>query len=116
MASRSGSAIEGENALYLPQATMYEASCALRATFTPVWEAPPLPLGVSVTIGRGSEIVFAARTSSDAMQRTFPELVTWLTLALPVSAGAVLLTADRDRSRAWRRCDGRTRRCDHHRG
>jgi 2-dehydro-3-deoxy-D-arabinonate dehydratase len=89
MSSRS---IEGENALYLPQAKMYEASCALSASVTPVWEAPPLPLGVSVTIGRGSEIVYNAQTSSDAMQRTFPELVTWLTLALPMPAGAVLLT------------------------
>lgn len=89
MSSRS---IEGENALYLPQAKMYEASCALSASITPVWEAPPLPLSVSVTISRGPETVYAGQTSSDAMQRTFLELVTWLTLALPMPAGAVLLT------------------------
>ena len=89
MSSRS---IEGENALYLPQAKMYEASCALSASITPVWEAPPLPLSVSVTISRGPATVYSAQTTSDAMHRTFPELVTWLTLALPMPAGAVLLT------------------------
>ena len=89
MSSRS---IEGENALYLPQAKVYEASCALSALIAPVWEAPPLPLSVSVSIRRGAETVYAAQTSSDAMQRKFPELVTWLTLALPMPAGAVLLT------------------------
>jgi 2-dehydro-3-deoxy-D-arabinonate dehydratase len=89
MSSRS---IEGENALYLPQAKMYEASCALSASITPVWEAPPLPLRVSVTISRGAETVYTAQTSSDAMHRPFDELVTWLMLALPMPAGAVLLT------------------------
>jgi 2-dehydro-3-deoxy-D-arabinonate dehydratase len=89
MSSRS---IEGENALYLPQAKTYQASCALSASITPVWEAPPLPLRVSVTISRGQETVYTARTSSDAMHRTFGDLVTWLTLALPMPAGAVLLT------------------------
>jgi 2-dehydro-3-deoxy-D-arabinonate dehydratase len=89
MSSRS---IEGENALYLPQAKVYEASCALSTSITPVWEAPPLPLSVSVSISRGAETVYTGQTDSDAMQRRFDELVTWLMLALPMPAGAVLLT------------------------
>ena len=71
---------------------MYEASCALSTSITPVWEAPQLPLSVSVSISRGAETVYSAQTDSDAMQRRFEELITWLTLALPIPAGAVLLT------------------------
>jgi 2-dehydro-3-deoxy-D-arabinonate dehydratase len=89
MSSRS---IEGENALYLPQAKVYEASCALSASITPVWEAPSLPLTVSVSIDRGEQTVFAGETTSDTMKRRFDELVRWLLLALPMPAGAVLLT------------------------
>jgi len=89
MSSRS---IEGENALYLPQAKVYEASCALSSSITPVWEAPSLPLSVSVSIGRGEQTVYAGETTSDTMKRTFDELVRWLMLALPMPAGAVLLT------------------------
>ncbi|GAA2100329.1 fumarylacetoacetate hydrolase family protein [Microlunatus panaciterrae] len=89
MSSRS---IEGENALYLPQAKVYEASCALGHRIVGVWEAPELPLAVSVSITRDGEQVYSAHTDSSAMKRGFEELVDWLTLAMPFPDGVVLLT------------------------
>lgn len=89
MSSRS---IEGENALYLPQAKVYEASCALGVRIVPVWEAPELPLAISVEVNRGGDVVFSGKTDSNAMKRSFEELVDWLVQALPFPHGAVLLT------------------------
>ena len=89
MSSRS---IEGENALYLPQAKVYEASCALSSQIVPVWEAPALPLVVSVDLTRDGKSVFSGQTDSDTMRRTFEELVRWLMLALPFPDGVVLMT------------------------
>lgn len=89
MSSRS---IEGENALYIPQAKVYEASCALSAEIVPVWEAPPLPLSISVRVERGLATVYSGTTESDTMHRTFDELVSWLMLALPFPDGVVLMT------------------------
>ena len=89
MSSRS---IEGENALYLPQAKVYEGSCALSSAIVGVWEAPELPLAISVDVRRGGDSVFAGHTDSSTMQRTFPELVRWLRLALPFPEGVVLMT------------------------
>jgi 2-dehydro-3-deoxy-D-arabinonate dehydratase len=89
MSSRS---IEGENALYLPQAKVYERSCALGSRIVAVWEAPELPLAISVRLTRGDQVVFSGETDSDAMHRTFDDLVRWLTLALPFPDGAVLMT------------------------
>ena len=89
MSSRS---IEGENALYLPQAKVYEAACALSSQIVPVWEAPSLPLSISIHIDRNGDTVFEGQTDSDAMHRSFAELVRWLTLALPFPDGAVLMT------------------------
>lgn len=89
MSSRS---IEGENALYLPQAKVYEASCALGTRIVPVWEAPDLPLTISVQISRADEDIYAASTDSSTMKRGFDELIRWLYCALPFPHGAVLLT------------------------
>ncbi len=89
MSSRS---IEGENALYLPQAKVYESSCALSSQIVGIWEAPALPLAVSVRVQRGSSTVYAGGTDSDAMHRTFDDLVRWLMLALPFPHGVVLMT------------------------
>ncbi len=89
MSSRS---IEGENALYLPQAKVYEGSCALGSRIVGVWEAPELPLAISVRLTRGEQVVYSGQTDSDAMHRSFDDLVRWLILALPFPDGAVLMT------------------------
>jgi len=85
--------IEGENLLYLPQAKVYDQSCAV---------GPWLVLGASETeardwkigveISRKSEIVFSGETSIDNIKRTFDELVEHLCRSQTFPKGAMLLT------------------------
>ncbi|HEY5180265.1 MAG TPA: fumarylacetoacetate hydrolase family protein [Dermatophilaceae bacterium] len=88
MSSRS---IEGTNPLYLPQAKVYDRSCALGPAIVPAWLVDG-PFDVTLTISRDGTEVFAGATSTAAMTRTPQELAGWLTAALEFPAGAVLLT------------------------
>ncbi|HEY0373436.1 MAG TPA: fumarylacetoacetate hydrolase family protein [Amnibacterium sp.] len=88
MSSRS---IEGENPLYLPQAKVYEAACALGPAIVPVWDATG-PFGIGLTITRNDEVVFTGTTSTSTITRDFADLGAWLFAAMPFPAGAVLLT------------------------
>jgi 2-dehydro-3-deoxy-D-arabinonate dehydratase len=88
MSSRS---IEGENPLYLPQAKVYEAACALGPAIVPVW-AVAAPFGIRLEIERDGAIAFEGETSTSTITRTFEDLGAWLFAAMPFPAGAVLLT------------------------
>jgi 2-dehydro-3-deoxy-D-arabinonate dehydratase len=88
MSSRS---IEGENPLYLPQAKVYEAACALGPAIVPVW-AVEGPFGIDLEIERGGETVFTGETSTTSLTRSFQDLGSWLFAAMPFPSGAVLLT------------------------
>jgi 2-dehydro-3-deoxy-D-arabinonate dehydratase len=88
MSSRS---IEGENPLYLPQAKVYEAACALGPAIVPVWDATG-PFGIELTITRNDEVVFTGTTSTSTITRQLADLGAWLFAAMPFPAGAVLLT------------------------
>ena len=89
MSSRS---IEGENPLYLPQAKIYDRSCALGPAIVPSWaiEADPFPIGLRV-LREGRE-AYAGTTSTAEMARGFEDLAGWLFRALSFPAGVVLLT------------------------
>jgi 2-dehydro-3-deoxy-D-arabinonate dehydratase len=89
MSSRS---IEGENPLYLPQAKIYDRSCALGPAIVPSWavDARPFPIGLRVL--RAGREAYAGTTSTSAMARTFEDLAGWLFRALSFPAGVVLLT------------------------
>ncbi len=84
--------IEGANPLYLPQAKVFAAACALGpAVYEPDdWDAP-LSIELTIHDGDGAEL-FSGSTSTAKMRRTFPELVRWLVRDNPVPAGSVLLT------------------------
>jgi 2-dehydro-3-deoxy-D-arabinonate dehydratase len=85
--------IEGENALYLPQAKVYDRSCALGPGIRPAWELPAEPVfEIDLAVNRRGEIVEQGSTDTARMVRTWPELVAWLTRALDFPDGAVLLT------------------------
>jgi 2-dehydro-3-deoxy-D-arabinonate dehydratase len=88
MSSRS---IEGENPLYLPQAKVYDAACALGPAIVPVWAAQA-PFAVRLEIERGGEVVFTGDASTASITRTLEDLGAWLFAAMPFPAGAVLLT------------------------
>jgi 2-dehydro-3-deoxy-D-arabinonate dehydratase len=85
--------IEGENPLYLPQAKVYDGSCALGPVIT-LAEAMPPPEQVTIrlTIERGGRVVFDGSTSLGAMKRSFEDLVSWLGRDNTFPDGAVLLT------------------------
>lgn len=87
----SSRSIEGENLLYLPQAKVYTASCALGPEIVPAWVAQP-PFDIALTIVRGGDTVFEGSTSTDAMARTLPDLADWLFRGLDFPDGVVLLT------------------------
>ena len=89
MSSRS---IEGENPLYLPQAKIYDRSCALGPAIVPSWAAGPGPFPIGMRVLRAGREVYAGTTSTSAMARGFEDLAGWLFRALSFPAGAVLLT------------------------
>ncbi len=88
MSSRS---IEGENPLYLPQAKVYEAACALGPAIVPVW-AVDGPFDIRLEIARDGALVFEGSTSTESLTRSAADLGAWLFAAMPFPAGAVLLT------------------------
>ena len=75
MSSRS---IEGENALYLPQAKIYERSAALGpCLFIP--EVPPdHQTAIKMKIEREGKVVYADETTIGRMKRSFTELAHYL--------------------------------------
>ena len=76
MSSRS---IEGENPLYLPQAKVYDRSCAIGPCFvTPETIGDPHDLVVRCVVAREETEVFVGETSTSLMARKCEELSDWL--------------------------------------
>ena len=89
MSSRS---IEGENPLYLPQAKVYDRSCALGHRIVPSWLAPQGPWPITMRIDRAGATVFFGETSTGSIARDIRELGQWLVAGLEFPRGVVLLT------------------------
>jgi 2-dehydro-3-deoxy-D-arabinonate dehydratase len=87
----SSRSIEGENPLYLPQAKIYEAACALGPCIVPIEELPDA-LEIRMRVERDGEIVVVDRTTTAQMRRPFEELADWLGRALSFPVGAIVLT------------------------
>jgi 2-dehydro-3-deoxy-D-arabinonate dehydratase len=85
--------IEGENPLYLPQAKVYDASCALGPCITLASALPPLDqVRIQLSIERGGNMVFEGITALSSMARTFEDLISWLGRECRFPHGVVLLT------------------------
>jgi 2-dehydro-3-deoxy-D-arabinonate dehydratase len=85
--------IEGENPLYLPQAKIYDRSCALGPVIALAEAMPPLAeVNIRLIIERGGGKVFDSSTSLSRMARTFEDLVQWLGKETSFPNGAILLT------------------------
>jgi 2-dehydro-3-deoxy-D-arabinonate dehydratase len=85
--------IEGENPLYLPQAKVYDHSCALGPAITLAEAMPPLDsVQITLTIERGGKAAFNGSTSVAQMKRKPAELVPWLGRDNSFPNGAFLLT------------------------
>ncbi len=85
--------IEGENPLYLPQAKLYDGSCALGPFVTLAAALPSVDsVAIRLTIRRGHLVAFAGETSLTALKRTPEDLVSWLGRDNSFPDGVILLT------------------------
>ena len=89
MSSRS---IEGENPLYLPQAKMYDASCALGPGIVLAEPDMMRDLPIRLEITRNNGLVFGGETRTSQMKRQLEELVGYLGEELAFPSGAFLMT------------------------
>jgi 2-dehydro-3-deoxy-D-arabinonate dehydratase len=85
--------IEGENLLYLPQAKVYDRSCALGPWITiGATEADARAWTIDIAIVRAGTTVFQGTTSVNNLKRSFQELASYLFQSQRFPHGAVLLT------------------------
>ncbi len=85
--------LEGENLLYLPQAKIYEHSCALGPCITVATsETEARSWTIRLTITRNGQPVFQGETSVGQIKRSFTELVDYLCRSQHFPHGVVLLT------------------------
>jgi 2-dehydro-3-deoxy-D-arabinonate dehydratase len=85
--------IEGENPLYLPQAKVYDESCALGPWITLAHAMPSLEqTSILLTVTRNGRVAFQGETKASELARTPESLVEWLGRDHTFRHGAVLLT------------------------
>ncbi|MES2393780.1 MAG: fumarylacetoacetate hydrolase family protein [Acidobacteriota bacterium] len=84
--------IEGENPLYLPQAKLYDGSCAIGPCI--FLSSAPLPMTtrLAIEISRQGRAVFADSTTLAALKRDPLELVEYLYREVSFPHGAFLMT------------------------
>lgn len=84
--------IEGENPLYLPQAKVFDDSCALGPGILLTDASRMTDLSVQLRICRGEQLVFSGETCTSQLKRPLEELVRYLTLELGFPHGVFLMT------------------------
>ncbi len=89
MSSRS---IEGENALYLPQAKVYEKSASIGPCLLIPESEPGPDTVIAMRIIRDGRIMYDDKTSIGRMKRSFTELVNYLYSEFDFPHGAYLMT------------------------
>ena len=88
----SSRSIEGENPLYLPQAKVYDGSCALGPGIVVAGADAMRDLSVTLVIERGGEAVYEGETRTSRLKRSLEEIAKWLFADLGFPGGAVLMT------------------------
>jgi 2-dehydro-3-deoxy-D-arabinonate dehydratase len=85
--------IEGENLLYLPQAKVYDRSCALGPWIhLGATEADAREWKIKIEIRRDGQTVFTGETSVSQIKRDFAQLAEFLFRSQKFPDGAILLT------------------------
>lgn len=84
--------LEGENPLYLPQAKIYDGSCALGPALLIESEPLATETAIRLWIARAGEVVFTGETTLAQMRRAPAELVRFLFRETSFPQGCVLLT------------------------
>jgi len=89
MSSRS---IEGENALYLPQAKIYEKSAAIGPCLLVSSEHIGGETAIKLNIKRNGDVIYSDETTVSRIKRTFDELVGYLYAECDFAYGCYLMT------------------------
>jgi 2-dehydro-3-deoxy-D-arabinonate dehydratase len=84
--------IEGENPLYLPQAKVYDRSCALGPGILIGGEPIPTSTEIKLQILRAGKTVFSGTTALSELKRTFSTLLEYLYRDNAFPNGCFLLT------------------------
>ena len=84
--------IEGENPLYLPQAKIYDGSCALGPGIRLAGPEELKTLPIRIEIARAGAVAFAGESSTSQMHRQIEELAAYLGRELAFPQGVFLMT------------------------
>lgn len=84
--------IEGENPLYLPQAKIYNGSCALGHGILICEPEAIKDIPIRLQVCRTNEVIFDGEANTSTMKRSLPELVQFLTRELDFPQGVFLMT------------------------
>jgi 2-dehydro-3-deoxy-D-arabinonate dehydratase len=84
--------IEGENPLYLPQAKVYDRSCALGPCILMASEPLPPSTAIRLEITRGDSTAFSGATTLAEMKRRPADLAAWLFRENRFPSGTFLMT------------------------
>jgi 2-dehydro-3-deoxy-D-arabinonate dehydratase len=84
--------IEGDNPLYLPQAKVYDGSCAVGPGLVLAGAETMRDLRIAVRITRGSSVAFEGEIQTSAIKRPLEELAGYLHRELRFPQGAFLMT------------------------
>jgi 2-dehydro-3-deoxy-D-arabinonate dehydratase len=84
--------IEGENPLYLPQAKIYNGSCALGHGILICEPNEIKDIPIRLQVRRASNVIFEGEANTSTMKRSLPELVEFLTRELDFPQGVFLMT------------------------
>ncbi len=88
----SSRSIEGENPLYLPQAKVYDGSCALGPGIELAGPEAMADLPIALSIARDGASVFEGETSTAQLKRSPEEIAGWLFRELAFPQGAFVMT------------------------
>jgi 2-dehydro-3-deoxy-D-arabinonate dehydratase len=84
--------IEGENPLYLPQAKVYNGSCALGHGIVLCEPEAIKDVPIHLIIKRNGKDIFNGEANTSSMKRSLPELTEFLTRELDFPQGVFLMT------------------------
>jgi 2-dehydro-3-deoxy-D-arabinonate dehydratase len=84
--------IEGENPLYLPQAKVYDGSCALGPGIELCGADAMRDVPIRIQIERGGATVFEGETATSQLKRSLEEIASWLFKELAFPHGAFVMT------------------------
>ena len=84
--------IEGENPLYLPQAKIYDGSCALGPSVLIAEQPLPKSTAIVLSITRNGAVIFSGKTTLAELKREPRELANFLFRDNCFPAGAYLMT------------------------